>query len=95
MGNLPWTTTEAELTEKFGEFGAVVAARVVTDRETGRSRGFGFVEMEEADAAKAIAAMNGYQWGERAVVCNEARPKTDNGGGRSGGGDRRKSFSRY
>ena len=91
VGNLPWSATEEELTQKFGEHGAVVAARIVSDRETGRSKGFGFVEMEEADAPKAIAAMNGYKWGERAIVVNEARPRTEN----RDGGNRRGSFSRY
>ena len=93
VGNLPWSATEEQITQKFGEHGAVVSARIVTDRETGRSRGFGFVDMEDADAQKAVAAMNGYQWDGRAIVVNEARPKTE---GRSDrGGDRRpRSFSR-
>jgi RNA recognition motif-containing protein len=84
--------TEESLTQKFGEHGTVVSARVVSDRETGRSRGFGFVDVEDADAQKVVAAMNGYQWDGRAIVVNEARPKTE---GRGDRGDRRpRSFSR-
>ena len=59
VGNLPWSTTDAELEELFAAIGPVDSARVITDRETGRSRGFGFVEMEPADADRAIAALDG------------------------------------
>ena len=59
VGNLPWSTTDADLSAKFGEFGNVLSARIVTDKFTGKSRGFGFVDMEDADAEKAIAAMSG------------------------------------
>ena len=77
VGNLPWSATGEELEKKFSEFGAVTSARVVSDKFTGRSRGFGFVDMEDADAEKAIAAMSGYKWGEREITCNEARPRTE------------------
>lgn len=77
VGNLPWNVTNTELEAKFAEFGNVMSARVMTDKFSGKSRGFGFVDMEDADAEKAIAAMNGYKWGDREVTCNEARPKTE------------------
>lgn len=92
VGNLPWTVTNADLEAKFSEFGAVLSVRVITDNMTGRSKGFGFVDMEDADAQKAIAAMSGYKWGDREITCNEARPKTDRAGGRSGGFERRDRF---
>jgi RNA recognition motif-containing protein len=79
VGSLPWAVTAEELEKKFSEFGAVSSARVVTDKFTGKSRGFGFVDMEDADAEKAIAAMSGYKWGEREITCNEAKPRTESG----------------
>ena len=90
VGNLPWSATDAELSAKFAEHGNVSSARIVTDKSTGRSRGFGFVDMEDADAQKAIAAMSGYKWGERELTVNEAKPKSDN---RERSGGRR--FDRY
>ncbi len=75
VGNLPWQITEAELTTSFEPHGQVISSRIVTERETGRSRGFGFVEVEDADAQKMIKAMNGYTLGGRALIVNEARPK--------------------
>lgn len=75
VGNLPWQTTEAELTTAFEAHGQVISSRIVTENETGRSRGFGFVEVEDADAGKMIKAMNGYSFGGRAIIVNEARPK--------------------
>ena len=75
VGNLPWQSTEQELTTAFEAHGQVISARIVTDRETGRSRGFGFVEVEDADAEKMIKAMNGTTLGGRALIVNEARPK--------------------
>lgn len=75
VGNLPWQMTEVELTGAFEAHGQVVSSRIVTERETGRSRGFGFVEVEEADAGKMIKAMNGYNLGGRDLIVNEARPK--------------------
>lgn len=75
VGNLPWSTTEQELTNAFEAHGQVISARIVTERETGRSRGFGFVEVEDADAQKMVKAMNGFSLGGRAIIVNEARPK--------------------
>jgi RNA recognition motif-containing protein len=100
VGNLPHSTTEAELRTLFEPHGKVDQVSLVTDRDTGRSRGFAFVEMSDAaEAEKAIAALNGKDLGGRALNINEARPKTDRGpggprgsgrpgggGGRSGGG---------
>ncbi len=89
VGNLPWSVTNADLETKFSEFGTVLSARVMTDKFSGRSRGFGFVDMEDADAQAAVTAMNGYKWGDREITCNEARPKTDRPARRN---DRRDSF---
>jgi len=87
VGNLPYTTTDAELQALFEPFGQVGRASVVIDRETGRSRGFGFVEMpNDPDADKAIEKMNGYSVNGRALVVNEARPREGGGGPRGGGG---------
>lgn len=90
VGNLPHSTTEAELRTAFEAHGAVEKVSLVTDRETGRSRGFAFVEMTDAAAAdKAIAALNGTDLGGRTLTINEAKPKTDrpkSGGQRFGGG---------
>ena len=86
VGNLSFRATEEAVRELFERYGAVTSARIMTDRETGRSRGFAFVEMansEEAD--KAIAALNGYTMEGRPLNVNEARPKTDRGP-RSGSG---------
>jgi RNA recognition motif-containing protein len=75
VGNLPWSATDASLREAFSAFGDVESASVVTDRETGRSRGFGFVEMDGADADKAIRELDGRDLDGRAMRVNEARPK--------------------
>ena len=93
VGNLPHSTTESELRTVFEAHGAVDKISIVTDRETGRSRGFAFVEMTNAgEADKAIAALDGKELGGRALKINEAKPKTDRpktgGGGRFGGGGR-------
>ena len=77
VGNLPWSVTDADLQTKFSEFGTVLSARIVSDKYSGRSRGFGFVDMEDADAQKAIAGMTGYKWNEREITVNEARPRTE------------------
>ena len=78
VGNLPHSTTEAELRTAFETHGAVEKVSLVTDRDTGRSRGFGFVEMTNAgEADQAIAALNGTELGGRALTINEAKPKTD------------------
>ena len=90
VGNLPHSTTEAELRSIFEAHGAVEKVSLVTDRDTGRSRGFAFVEMSDAgEADKAVAALNGTELGGRALTINEAKPKTDrpkSGGQRFGGG---------
>jgi RNA recognition motif-containing protein len=86
VGNLPWDTTEASLQEHFSRFGEVHSTAVITDRETGRSRGFGFIEMDEAGADKAIAEMDGQDFGGRALRVNEAQQKERRGGGGGGGG---------
>ena len=78
VGNLSFQTTADELREMFAAYGEVTRAQVTTDRETGRSRGFGFVEMS-AGGAEAIAALNGKQLGGRALTVNEARPREDRG----------------
>ena len=91
VGNLPHSTTEAELRNVFEAHGAVEKVSLVTDRETGRSRGFAFVEMTDAgEADKAIAALHGKELGGRALTINEAKPKTERpkGGQRFGGGGR-------
>lgn len=90
VGNLPHSITEAELRNAFEAHGTVDKVSLVTDRDTGRSRGFAFVEMTNAsEADKAIAALNGTELGGRALTINEAKPKTDRpkgGGQRFGGG---------
>ena len=87
VGNLSFNTGEDELRQIFEPFGQVDRVSILTDRDTGRSRGFGFVEMSSnADGEKAIAALNGTQIGGRTINVNEARPKSDRGGGGGGGG---------
>ena len=89
VGNLPWSTGEAELTEMFAAIGAVSSANVITDRDTGRSRGFGFVEMSNDDAKRAIEELNGNEVDGRAIKVNEAEEKRrDSRGGGARGGDR-------
>ncbi len=86
VGNLPYSTTEQELTTLFSPHGQVDRSQIIIDRETGRSRGFGFVEMpNDEEARKAIAAMNGADMGGRGLVVNEARPREAGGGGGRGG----------
>jgi RNA recognition motif-containing protein len=92
VGSLPYSTTEQQLSELFAPHGTVQSAKVITDRYTGQSRGFGFVEMATSEEAqKAIAALNGSNLGGRTLVVNEARPqeKRSFGGGGGGGGDQR------
>jgi RNA recognition motif-containing protein len=87
VGNLSFGATEETLRSMFENFGTVERASTVTDRETGRSRGFGFVEMTNADEAeRAIAALSGSDLGGRAINVNEARPKADRGTSAYGGG---------
>jgi len=75
VGNLPWATTAEALTEAFSAHGSVISSRIITDKETGRSRGFGFVEVEDEDAEKMIEAMNGTEFGGRQIIVNEAKPR--------------------
>ena len=87
VGNLPHSTTESELRTAFEAHGAVEKVSIVTDRETGRARGFAFVEMTNAsEADKAIAALNGTEMGGRTLKINEAQPKTPRSGGQRFGG---------
>ena len=90
VGNIPWAMSEDDLNNLFEEHGQVSSADIITDRETGRSRGFGFVEMVDAAEGKAaIEALDGYMSNGRALKVNEARPRAERGGGgggRGGGG---------
>jgi RNA recognition motif-containing protein len=88
VGNLPFTTTDEELRSLFSEHGTVESVSLPTDRETGRPRGFGFVEMNQADAQRAIQSLNGKDMGGRALRVNPAedKPRGGGGGGRPGGG---------
>ncbi len=97
VGNLSFQTTESDITSAFEQFGAVESVQIISDRETGRSKGFGFVVMGEEEADKAIAQLNGSQLGGRALTVNEAKPmvRRDSGGGggyRGGGGGRRDRY---
>lgn|SRR5512135_2830586 len=95
VGNLPFSATESEVRDLFAQHGTVDSVALPTDRETGRPRGFGFVEMPQADAQKAMQALNGFNMGGRPLRVNEAqdRPRTGGGGGgRSGGGGGRGGF---
>ncbi|GAD21197.1 RNA-binding protein [Acidovorax sp. MR-S7] len=91
VGNLPYTVRDQDLEQAFGQFGAVTSAKVMMERDTGRSKGFGFVEMgSDAEAQDAINGMNGQSLGGRSLVVNEARPMEPrpprSGGGFGGGG---------
>ena len=87
VGNLPFSISDQDLEGLFAQAGQVESVSVITDRDTGRSRGFGFVEMESREAAEAaIQQLNGYEMDGRAIVVNEARPREDRGGGRGGFG---------
>jgi len=101
VGNLPYTVRDDDLQQSFGQFGAVTSAKVMMERDTGRSKGFGFVEMgSDAEAQAAISGMNGQSLGGRSITVNEARPMEarpprtggfgggSGGGGYGGGGDR-------
>lgn len=93
VGNLNYATTEGDLQKLFAEVGSVASATVITDKMTGRSKGFGFVEMEtEEDAQSAIQRFNEYEFNQRKLTVNEARPPKERSfGGGGGGGDRRRS----
>ena len=87
VGNLSYDMNEAELRELFTPFGEPDSAKVITDRDTGRSKGFGFVEFaDNAQATAAMNALNGKEINGRALTVNEARPRTESSGGRGGGG---------
>ena len=94
VGNLGYNATDADLQQLFGAHGTVESAQVINDRDTGRSKGFGFVEMaSNAEAEAAIAALNGAQHDGRALKVNEAKPKVSSGGGSGGGyGGGRRSY---
>ena len=89
VGGLPFTTTDDELMQAFAQHGKVASAKVITDRDTGRSKGFGFVEFEDDTEGKAAeSAMNGKDFGGRSITVNEARPMKPRDGGGGGGGNR-------
>lgn len=77
VGNLPWATRADELISVFSEHGRVISGRVITDRESGRSRGFGFVEVSDEDADRMIEIMNGAEFNGRVLTVNEAKPKQE------------------
>jgi RNA recognition motif-containing protein len=89
VGNLPYNISDDQLSDLFAKFGTPDSAKVITDRDSGRSKGFGFVEFSNADQAKQALSLNGTEFGGRSLTVNEARPKNDD---RSGGGGGR---SRY
>ena len=90
VGGLPYSVTEGRLEEIFSEYGSVLSARVISDRFTGQSRGFGFVEMASAEEAKkAMEALNGTELDGRTLIVNEAKPQERREGGGGGGGGRR------
>jgi RNA recognition motif-containing protein len=106
VGNLSYQTTDGDLTNLFEQAGPVESANIITDRDTGRSKGFGFVEMGNEDADKAIAQFNGAELDGRTITVNEARPRPERsgggggrggyGGGRGGGGGGRGGYgNRY
>ncbi len=86
VGNLPFSTTEDELSELFSQHGEVLSVNLITDRETGRPRGFGFVEMDEDAAQSAISSLDGTEFGGRTLRVNEAMERRTGGSGGGGGG---------
>lgn len=90
VGNLPFSATEQDITQAFSEYGEVKSVKIPTDRESGRPRGFAFVEMDEAAETKAIEALDGATWDRRELRVNKAEPRKDSGGGggNRGGGNR-------
>src|ERR1700690_1709211 len=96
VGNLSFSTTEDSIRSLFEQYGTVEKVNLITDRDTGQARGFGFVEMSvNADADRAIAELNGRELDGRALNVNEARPKTDRGGSGGGGGGHRRNNNRW
>ena len=89
VGNLPFTATDDGVRALFSKHGTVETVSLITDRDTGRPRGFGFVEMSNADAARAMQALNGTDFDGRALKINEAQDRERSGGGQRGGGSRR------
>ncbi|MEN2984924.1 MAG: RNA-binding protein [Dictyoglomaceae bacterium] len=77
VGNLPWSTTEEELKSVFSNYGNVISARIISDKNTGKSRGFGFVEVEDSSAEKMISALNGTDFKGRKIIVNEAKPREE------------------
>ena len=86
VGNMPFSATDDENTNLFGQHGTVHSVALINDRETGRPRGFGFVEMDDEEAQAAIQALDGYEMDGRALRVNEARERQRGGGGGGGGG---------
>jgi len=96
VGNLPYSATDQILTDTFAQCGTVESAKIITDRETGRSKGFGFVEMSsEAEAADAISKLNGADYDGRAMTVNEAKPMVPRDNNRDGGYARSGRGNRY
>ena len=96
VGNLPWSFTSADLNNLFSKYGTVVSAEVISDRETGRSRGFGFVELDSQEAmTQAIQGLHETDVGGRALTVNEARERTGGGGGGGEGGGRGRGGGGY
>jgi cold-inducible RNA-binding protein len=96
VGNLPFSTTEEELKDLFAQFGTVSSSKIIIDRETGKSRGFGFVELSDNSGRTAIAELNGTEYNDKVLTVNEAREKKQGFGGggsgnRGGGNDRNRS----
>ncbi|MDR2444031.1 MAG: RNA-binding protein [Deltaproteobacteria bacterium] len=89
VGNLPFSSTQAEISDLFSRFGTVHSVNLISDRETGRPRGFGFVEMDPEQALAAIEALNGTELGGRSLRVNEARGREDRGGERRSSGNYR------
>jgi RNA recognition motif-containing protein len=77
VGNLPWSATEADVRDLFSQYGEVTSVNLITDRETGRARGFGFVEIADADAQKAIEALDNYSYNGRNLKVNESKPREE------------------
>lgn len=88
VGNLPYNISDDQLSAMFARYGTPDSAKVITDRDSGQSKGFGFVEFNDAEIAKAALALDGTEFGGRSLKVNEARPRTENAGGGFGGRSR-------